>query len=95
MSGLRIDILCFWALLPVVIRNVILVFFRSQNALVKRRGLLKSKRKKEIELEIPQAKNPSGVFQIGELYLFSCGDLHAIQVKWFVFFVPPSNQARM
>ena len=28
-------------------------------------GLGKSKRKKEIELEIPQAKNPFGVFQIG------------------------------
>ena len=32
-------------------------------------GLLKSKRKKEIELEIPHEKNPLGVFQIGELYL--------------------------
>ena len=69
-------------MLRVVIRNVILVFLRSQNALVKRRGLLKSKRKKEIELERERERERERyrIFQKRDARALRFGSMNSITI---------------
>ena len=56
--GLEVEIVCFCGHQSIEIKFKNFVILRPRQHGEKMLGLLKSKRKKEIELEIPQTKNP-------------------------------------